>query len=132
MGRKKTLEPDDWKQIRVRRGWLELIRMAHKKNPGFSPSADLSKASEPHLIHVACQVASLVIGGWLWERLTPHIDQIVDRARHDAAIRVAAHFGGRVETNRDGSLTVIKPDGKKPDHATVPPPLPLPLPTMFN
>ena len=50
MGRKKTLEPDDWKQIRVRRGWLELIRMAHKKNPGFSPSADLSKASEPHLI----------------------------------------------------------------------------------
>ena len=132
MGRKKALKPDDWKQARVRRGWVELVRQAYKKNPAFSPTCDLATASEPEVIHTACQVASMVISGWLWDQLTPHIDQIVDRARHDAAIRTAAHFGGTVVTNDDGSLTVIAPGKKKPAHPTVPVQPPHPRPTMFN
>ena len=128
MGKNKS----GWKQVRIRTEWLDLIREAHKKNPAFSPTVDLSTASEPNLIHVACQVASLTISGWLWERLTPHIDQIVDRARLDAAVRVAGHFGGRVVTNNDGSLTVIAPGQDPPDFPTVPAPQPLPRPTVFN
>ena len=134
MGKKKKAgsEKSGWKQVRIRPEWLDLIREAHKKNPAFSPTVDLSTASEPNLIHVACQVASLSISGWLWERLTPHIDQIVDRVRLDAAVRVAGHFGGRVVTNDDGSISVIKPDGKMPDFPTVPTPQQLPRPTMFH
>ena len=84
------------------------------------------------MINVACQVASVVISGLLWDMLTPHIDQIVDRVRLDAAVRVAGHFGGRVVTNDDGSLTVIAPGQDTPDFATVPPAPPFERPMAFH
>ena len=43
-----------------------MMRVAGKKNPAFSPTVDLKTASEPKLLHLACQVASLYISGWFW------------------------------------------------------------------
>ena len=40
-------EKSGWKQVRIRTEWLDKIREAHKKNPAFSPTVDLTTASEP-------------------------------------------------------------------------------------
>ena len=127
--RKKT-KAGTWKPVRVQHAWLDKIREAHKKNPSFSPNCDLATTSDPNVINVACQIASVMISGLFWEKLTPDIDRIVDIARLDAATRVAAHFGGKVVTNADGSLTVIEPGQ---DHiSTVPAPVPFQRPAMFH
>ena len=117
VGPKKTQIPDDWKQIRVRRGWLELIREAHKANPSFSPTCDLATTSEPNIVNVACQIASTMISGLFWEKLTPDIDRIVDRVRADTAVSVALHLGATIRKNPDGTLTITKPGM---DDATLP------------
>ena len=129
MARKKITDKSAWKPVRVKKEWLELIRWAHKKNPEFSPTFDLADASEPHLLHVACQIASLYISGWFWDRLEPDIDRIVDLARVEAAVSVATHLGAAISKNPDGTLTITKPD-----HADgmVPKPLPMQRPTMIN
>lgn len=131
MGRRKTVKPGDWTTVRVRPEWLDMLRSAHKQDPTFSPNVDLKTASAPHLLHVACQVASLVISGWIWDRLTPDIDRLVDKVRLDAVIRVAAHFGATVQTNADGSLTVNAP-GKDMPNATIPPAQPFERPMTFH
>ncbi len=113
MARKKIADKSAWKPVRVKKEWLDMIREAHKKNPDFSPTLDLGDASEPHLIHVACKVAALYISGWIWERLTPDLDQIVDLEKLRTAVQVAAFFGAEVRKNADQSLTLIargKPD----------------------
>ena len=111
MGRKKTQIPNDWEQIRVRRGWLDKIREAHKANPSFSPTCDLATTSEPNIVNVACQIASTMISGLFWEKLTPEIDQIVDQVRAETAANVATHLGATIHTSPDGkTLTIIKPD----------------------
>ena len=127
--RKKTKTATDWKPIRCRKAWIDMLREAHKKNPDFSPTFDLGGASEPHLIHVACQVASLYISGWFWERLTPEIDRIVELARVETAVNVATHLGAAVRKNQDGTLTISKTglaDG------IVPETIPMQRPTMLH
>ena len=62
-----------------------MMRVAGKKNPAFSPTVDLKTASEPKLLHLACQVASLYISGWFWERLTPDLDKIVEMEKFRTA-----------------------------------------------
>ena len=44
---KKTKTASDWKPVRVRKEWLDLMRVAGKENPRFSPTIDLTTASEP-------------------------------------------------------------------------------------
>ena len=107
MGRHKTAKPGDWTTVRVRPEWLDMLRAAGQKNPSFSPTVDLTTASAPKLLHLACQVAALHISGWFWDRLTPDLDQIVDLARLQAAVQVAAFFGAEVQKNADQSLTII-------------------------
>ena len=129
---KKTKTASDWKPVRVRKEWLDKIRAAHQKNPSFSPTCDLATTSEPNIVNIACQIASTMISGLFWEQLEPHIAQIVDQVRLDAAVRVAGQLGARVVTNDDGSISVIEADGKIPDFPTVPTQKPLPRPTMFH
>ena len=129
MARKKITDKSAWKPVRVKKEWLELIRWAHKKNPDFSPTFELADASDPHLLHVACQVASLYISGWFWDRLTPDIDRIVDLARVEAAVSVATHLGAAIRKNPDGTLTITK--GGMED-GIVPEPLPMQRPTILH
>ena len=113
MGRKKAEHPVKWKPVRIQQEWIDMMRAAGQKNPSFSPTVDLTTASEPKLLHLACQVAALYISGWFWERLTPDLDNIVDLARLQSAAQVAAFFGAEVKKNADQSLTIIargKPD----------------------
>ena len=127
---KKTATASDWKPVRVRKAWLDKIREAHKKNPAFSPTVDLATASEPHVINAACQIASMMISGWFWDRLTPEIDRIVDLARVEAAVSVATHLGATIRKNPNGrTLTIIKPglaDGMVPE------PLSMQRPTFLH
>ena len=113
MGRKKAEHPVKWKPVRIQQEWIDMMRMAGQKNPSFSPTVDLTTASEPKILHLACQVAALYISGWIWERLTPDLDQIIDLARLQSATQVAAFFGAEVRKNADQSITIIargKPD----------------------
>ena len=129
MARKKILDKSDWKPVRIKKEWLDMIRWAHKKNPDFSPTLDLADASEPHLLHVACQVASLYISGWFWNRLGPEIDRIVDLARIQTAVSVATHLGAEIRKNPDGKLTITKPGM---DDGIVADPLPVQRPTFIQ
>ena len=129
MSRRNKAKAGDWKPVRVRKEWLELIRFAHKKNPDFSPTVDLADASEPHLIEVACQIAALYISGWFWDRLEPEIDRMVDLARVQAAVDVARHLGATIRKNPDGTLTISKPDM---DDGIVPEPLPMQRPKFIH
>ena len=110
MGRKKLENPVNWKPVRIQKEWLDMLRAAGQKNPSFSPTVDLTTASEPKLLHLACQVAALYISGWFWERLTPDLDHIVELSEFRGAVRVAAHFGATVQRNADHSLTITAPD----------------------
>ena len=125
--RKKT-KAGTWKPVRVQHAWLDKVRAAHKKNPELSP--ELATVSDPKLLSFACDLTAWFISGDFWNRISPELDRTVDIARLDAATRVAAHFGGKVVTNADGSLTVIDP-GK--DHiSTVPAPVPIQRPSLFH
>ena len=120
MGRKKTAKKGDWKPIRVRPAWLDKLRAALKKAP--DPPFDIDKASDPTVLHFACDIAAWVASGEFLAKLEP----AAAATRLDVATRVAAHFGGTVVTNADGSLTVIDPGQQ---HAsTVPAPVPIQQP----
>ena len=54
---KKTKTASDWKPVRVRKEWLDLMRVAGKENPRFSPTIDLTTASEPKTLEFACRVS---------------------------------------------------------------------------
>ena len=128
MGRKKTAKKGDWKPIRVRPISLDKVRAAHKQNPTFAP--ELGTASDPQLLAYALDIAAWCISGELWKNVEKTLNRECDRARLDAAIRVAKAFGGTVCTNPNGSITVVKPGQAKP--STVPAPVPIQRPNMFN
>ena len=110
MGRKKTVNKGDWTPVRVRKEWLDKMREAHKSNPSFSPTCDLATTSEPNILNVACQIASVMISGLFWKKLTPDIDRMIARARAETAVAVAAHLGASIRRNPDGTLTIAKGD----------------------
>ena len=115
--RKKTKTASDWKPVRVRQEWLDLMRVAGKENPRFGPTIDLTTASEPKTLQYACQVASWFIRGFFWDELRPQLDTIVAMEQSMTAKLVAAHFGAGVRKEQDGSLWIIeegKPDSRLP------------------
>ena len=61
---KKNKTADDWKPVRVRKEWLDVVREAGELKPEASPTLDLTKCSEPKLLEYACKVASSYILGW--------------------------------------------------------------------
>ena len=64
MGRKKTAKKGDWKPVRVRKEWLDVVREAGELQPKASPTLDLTTCSEPKLLEYACKVACSYILGW--------------------------------------------------------------------
>ena len=114
---KKTKTASDWKPVRVRKEWLDLMREAGKENPRFGPTIDLTTASEPKTLQYACQVASWFIRGFFWDDLRPQLDNIVEMERVKMAFLVATHFGASVRRNKDDSISILEPG--KPDH-TIP------------
>ena len=121
MGKKKKAgsEKSGWKQVRIRTEWLDKLRAAHKTNPTFSPDVDLATMKEPFLLDLACRIAAGHISGWIWKQVDQQVQRIIQAERRDAILTVANHMGGRVETNEDGSLTVVAPRKKSPN-ATFP------------
>ena len=115
--RKKTKTADDWKPVRVRKAWLDLMRLAGKENPRFGPTIDLTTASEPKTLEFACQIASWFIRGIFWDEMRPKLDQIIRTEQVMTAHLVAVHFGAEVRSEEDGSLWIIeegKPDSRLP------------------
>ena len=94
------------------------MRRAGKKNPSFYTPIDLATASEPKVLQLACHVAAMYISGFIWEKLTPDLDKIINLEKLRTAMQVSAHFGGEVRENEDGTLTIIA--RRKPDY-TLPP-----------
>ena len=132
MGRKRTAKKGDWKPVRVKPEWLEMLREAHKRNPSFSSGVDLATASEPSLLQLACRVAASHISGWIWEQVDKDVQKIIQAERRDAILTVANHCGARVQTNADGTITVIARRKESPDVTLPTLGVPLPRPTMFN
>ena len=132
MGRKKTAKKGAWKPVRVRPEWLERLREAHKKNPTFSPTVDLATESEPKLLELACRIAVSHISGWLWEQVDKDVQKIIQAERRDAILTVANHCGARVQTNADGSITVIARRKESPDVTLPTLGTSLPRPAMLN
>ena len=114
---KKTKTASDWKPVRVRKAWLDLMRVAGKENPRFGATIDLTTASEPKTLEYACRVASCYIRGFFWDELRPQLDTILQMEQAMTAKLVAAHFGAGVKREEDGSLWIIekgKPDSRLP------------------
>ena len=132
MGRKKTAQKGDWKPVRVKPEWLEMLREAYKNNPSFSPSVDLAAASEPSLLQLACRVAASHISGWIWEQVDKDVQKIIQTERRDAILTVANHCGARTQTNADGSITVIARRKESPDVTLPTLGASLPRPAMLN
>ena len=133
--RKAGSEMIGWKQVRVRTEWLDKLRAAGKKNPAFSTDIDLATMKEPSLLDLACRIAASHISGWLWVEVDRQVQRIIQAERRDAILTVANHMGGRVETNEDGTLTVIAPRKKSPNSTfpTLPASSPTPLrPSLFH
>ena len=126
MGRKKTAKKGDWKPVRVRPEWLDKLRAACKEHVDALPF-DPGTVSEPKLLEFACDIAAWVASGEFRQHLKPEMAKVA----LSAATQVAAHFGGKIVTNADGSLSVIDPD--KDHKVTVPAltPIPLPFPQRF-
>ena len=104
---KKTKTADDWKPVRVRKAWLDLMRLAGKENPRFGATIDLTTASEPKTLEFACGVAAWFIRGFFWDEMRPKLDQIVHLERVKIALQVAERCGATIETEIDE----LKPDG---------------------
>ena len=105
---KKTKTASDWKPVRVRKAWLDLMRVAGKENPRFGATIDLTTASEPKTLEYACRVASCYIRGFFWDELRPQLDTILQMEQAMTAKLVAAHFGAGVKREEDGSLWIIE------------------------
>ena len=54
---KKTKTASDWKPVRVRKEWLDVVREAGELQPiRASPTLDLTTCSEPKLLEYACKL----------------------------------------------------------------------------
>ena len=120
-----------WKQIRIRPEWIEWLRTASQKNPTFSPNMDLATMKEPKLLELACRIAVSHISGWLFEKIEEDVAKIIQAERRDAILTVANHLGGRVQTNEDGTITVMTRRKESPN-LTLPLDSQFKLPTMLN
>ena len=98
---KKTKTATDWKPVRVRKEWLDLMRLAGKENPQFGPTIDLTTASEPKTLEFACRLAAWFIRGFFWDELRPKLDTIVHLERVKIALQVAERCGATIETEID-------------------------------
>ena len=120
MSKKTRLEKSSggWKLVRIRAEWVDMLRMAYKHNPAFSPDVDLTTMKEPQLIELACRSASGLISGWIWKQVDEWVQEIVQAERRDAIFTVANHLGAQVETHSDGTFTVIAPTVVAPREET--------------
>ena len=103
--KKKTAK--SWKPVRIKQAWLDLMRLSGKENPRFSPTIDLTTASEPKTLEFACRVAAWFIRGFFWDELRPKLDTIVHLERVKIALQVAQRCGATIETE----MSVSNPDG---------------------
>ena len=102
----KNKTASDWKPVRVRKEWLDVVREAGELQPKASPTLDLTTCSEPKLLEYACRVAASYILGWF----DPvHQKELVDSHQLKTVQLVARFFGGfgqsgrpRVDIHRSG------------------------------
>ena len=102
---KKTKTADDWKPVRVRKEWLDVVREAGELQPKASPTLDLATCSEPKLLEYACKVACSYILGWF--------DPVHQRESKEAhqlktARTVAELFGATAMQESEGWISVVE------------------------
>ena len=105
---KKTKTANDWKPVRIRKEWLDVVREAGELQPKASPTLDLTTCSEPKLLEYACKVACSYILGWF----DPvHQKQLIEANQLKTAALVAKVLGASVRQESEGWISIIE-DGK--------------------
>ena len=111
--RKKTKTADDWKPVRVRKEWLDVVREAGELQPKASPTLDLTTCSEPKLLEYACKLACSTILGWLDPVREKELKELEDAHKLKTANFVARVFGAsaRSRPEDEGWISIIE-DGE--------------------
>ena len=105
---KKTKDASDWKPVRVRKGWMDLVRKAGEGNPKVSPTLNLTTCSEPKLLEYACQVACSYILGWF----DPvHQKELVEANLLKTVSLVTKVFGASARQESEGWISIVE-DGE--------------------
>ena len=108
MGIKKTAKKGDWKPVRVRKEWLDVVREAGELQPKASPTLDLTTCSEPKLLEYACKVACSYILGWF----DPvHQKELVEANQLKTVQLVAKVFGASARQESEGWISIVE-DGE--------------------
>ena len=123
---KKTKAPlGNWKTIRVRRKWLDLMHAVTRANPcptSFVPYLDVENLNDADVVAIACELAAHQIGGKLFKDVAQKLYRWMDILQQNGAAQVAAHLGATIRTEPDGTYTIVKARGRE-----IPlPPLPRP------
>ena len=106
--RKNTKDASDWKPVRVRKEWLDVVREASELRPEASPTLDLATCSEPKLLEYACKVASSYILGWFDPVLQK---ELVDAHQLKTVNLVAGVFGASARLESEGWISIVE-DGE--------------------
>ena len=105
MGRKKTAKKGDWKPVRVRKEWLDVVREAGELQPKASPTLDLTTCSEPKLLEYACKVACSYILGWF----DPVHQKELEEANQLKTVQLVAKvFGASARQESEGWISIIE------------------------
>ena len=101
----KNKTASDWKPVRVRKEWLDVVREAGELQPKASPTLDLTTCSEPKLLEYACRVAASYILGWF----DPvHQKELVDSHQLKTVQLVARFFGASARAEGPGWISIVQ------------------------
>ena len=105
---KKTKTASDWKPVRVRKEWLDVVREAGELKPKASPTLDLTTCSEPKLLEYACKVACSYILGWF----DPvHQKELIEVNQLKTVQLVARVLGASARQESEGWISIVE-DGE--------------------
>ena len=105
---KKTKTADDWKPVRVRKAWLDVVREAGELQPKASPTLDLTTCSEPKLLEYACKLACSTILGWLDPVRQKEVKELEDAHKLKTANVVAKVFGASAMQESEGWISIVE------------------------
>ena len=105
---KPTKTATDWKPVRIRKEWLDVVRESGAMNPKASPTLDLATCSEPKLVEYACKVACSYIRG-LFDPVQQK--ELTDAHQLKTVSLVAKVFGASARQESEGWISIVE-DGE--------------------
>ena len=105
---KPTKTATDWKPVRIRKEWLDVVREAGATNPKASPTLDLATCSEPKLVEYACKVACSYILG-LFDPVQQK--ELIEANQLKTVSLVAKVFGASARQESEGWIAIVE-DGE--------------------